>query len=63
MNLFGFQIEFIKDLLREHIGSKHSDIDTICMAQDILEIINAQHPDVVYEVSLRTGELIEIPVE
>lgn len=45
IDIFGFQLDFVKDLLREHINSKNSDRDTRLMANDILEQINRQYPD------------------
>ena len=45
IDIFGFQLDFVKDLLREHINSKDSDRDTRLMANDILEQINKQYPD------------------
>lgn len=45
INLYDFQIDFIKDLLREYQKSKHSDIDTRMMAKDIDEFLTAQFPD------------------
>ena len=63
IELYDFQLDFIKDLLREYQKSKYSDRDTRLMAQDTLDAIKAQVPDKVYEISLLTGELIAIPVE
>lgn len=63
VSIYSFQLDFIKDLLREHQKSKHSDRDTRLMAKDILDTINAQHSDTVCEVSLLTGEVIEIKAE
>lgn len=63
VKLYSFQLDFIKDLLREHLKSKYSDRDTRLMATDILNDINAQCPDKVYDISLLTGELIEINAE
>lgn len=63
VSIYSFQLDFVKDLLREHLKSKHSDRDTRLMAQDILDTINAQHPDTVCEISLITGEIIEIQAE
>ena len=62
LNLYEWQIDFIKDLLREYAKSG-TDRDTRLMAKDILGDIDEQCPDVVYETSLLTGELIAIPVE
>lgn len=63
IELYDFQLDFIKDLLREYQKSKHSDRDTRLMAKDILDSINAQVPEKVYEISLLTGELIAITVD
>lgn len=63
IELYDFQIDFIKDLLREHQKSKHSDRDTRLLARDTLERINKQFPDTICTTSLRTGEWIEIPIE
>lgn len=45
INLYNFQIDFIKDLLREYQKSKHSDRDTRMMAKDIDDLLTAQLPD------------------
>ena len=58
IQLWDFQVDFLKDLLREYQTSPKPDIDTRLMAKDILDSITAQVPDRVYEVSLLTGELI-----
>lgn len=63
IKLYDFQLDFIKDLLREHQKSKHSDRDTRLMAKDVLDAINTQVPEKVWEVSLLTGELIAIAVD
>lgn len=63
IELYDFQLDFIKDLLREHQKSKHSDRDTRLTAKDILDTINAQAPEKVWEVSLLTGELVAIAVD
>lgn len=53
INLYDFQIDFIKDLLREYQKSKHSDIDTRMMARDIDDLLTAQFPDYCPELGKR----------
>lgn len=60
IKLCNYEIEFLKDLLRE--CQKRADIDTRMMAADIDRHITDQIPDVVYDVSLLTGELIKIKI-
>ena len=63
IELYSFQLDFIKDLLNQHLRDKHSDRDTRLMATNVLGMIEAQAPAKAYEVSLLTGELLAIPVE
>ena len=63
VSIYSFQLDFIKDLLREHQKSKYSDRDTRLMAKDILDAINAQAPEKIWEISLLTGELVQIAVD
>ena len=44
IKLYGFQLDFIRDLLHDHLGSKSSDQDTRMLAQDTLEFIEGQIP-------------------
>ena len=62
INLWDFQLDFVKDLLRAYMKSKSSDRDTRLMAQDTLDNILEQYPDKAYEISLLTGELIAIDI-
>ena len=60
ITLYDYEIDFLKDLLREY--QKRADRDTRMMAADIDQHITEQVPDKVYEISLLTGELIEIEI-
>lgn len=58
IKLAEYEIDFLKELLREHLTSKHSDIDTRYLANDVLDSVTKQVPDKVYEISLRTGKML-----
>ena len=45
IKLYEYQIDFIKELLREYQSSKQSDRDTRLMADDIDKAITEQVPD------------------
>lgn len=63
IELYDFQLDFIKELLNAHFRDKNSDRDTRLMATNVLGMIEAQVPAKVDEVSLLTGELIAISVD
>lgn len=65
INLYDFMLDFVKELLEDYADGKRivPDRDTRLLARDTLECIKEQHPDVFYTTSLRTGELIAIPIE
>lgn len=60
ITLYDFQLDFLRELLREHMHGKKSDLDTRLMSKDILDTINTQAPEKAYEMSLLTGELMEV---
>lgn len=60
IKLYNWQINFIKELLREYPKSEQLDRDTRMMARDIDAFITEQHPDTVHEIDILTGKITEI---
>lgn len=60
IKLYNWQINFIKDLLREYPKSEQTDRDTRMMARDIDAFITEQYPDTVHEIDILTGKITEI---
>lgn len=50
IQLYDFQIAFIKEVLEEYITSKKSDVDTRLIASDIIVFINEQIPETGNEI-------------
>lgn len=62
ITLSSYEIDFIKDLLLDHMKSKHSDRDTRLLANDTYNHILNQAPEKYYTTSLLTGEVIAIDI-